>query len=291
MGAVVGRRIAGCGRAGRRATGIGSLAGAPADDAQSPRERQCRCRCDDRARRQRRSKVWFNGACARSLFPARSTTSGAAMNPQARDHPPHDASFPAEPRQPHHPDVHRDDPARVLPDPDRARRSDRDHGRRARHRSGAACRAAEGIRPGSAGARPVRHLHRPGPLRRPRQIDDHAGAGAERVLRAVSGDHRARHLRDPVRAHHRHTGRDAGRGAPQFGVRPRRDGRFAHRLFDAHLLVGAAADPAVFGAARLDAGVRPHLRQVFHRAGDRVPDDRRAALRRRRARSSRPFRT
>ena len=222
---------------------------------------------------------------------ARSRTSGAAMNPQARDHPPHDAALPAEPRQPRHPDLHRDDAARVLPDPARARRPDRDHGRRARHRRRAARGAAQGIRARPAGARPVRHLHRPRAARRPRQVDDHAGAGAARVRRAVSGDHRARALRDPVRARPRHSRRHARRGAPQLGVRPRRDGRVAHRLFDADLLVGAAADPAVLGAARLDAGVRPHRGQVLHRAGDRLPDDRRAARPARRARSSRRCRT
>ena len=98
--------------------------------------------------------------------------------------------------------------------------------------------------------------------------------------RAVPGHHRARAVRDRVRARHRHSRRDAGRGASQLGVRPRRHGRVAHRLFDADLLVGAAADPAVLGAARLDAGVRPHRGQVLHRAGHRLPDDRRAALRR-----------
>ena len=70
------------------------------------------------------------------------------------------------------------------------------------------------------------------------------------------------------------------RGAAQLGVRPRRDGRVAHRLLDADLLVGAAADPALLGPARLDAGVRPHRRQVLHRAGHRLPHDRLAAVRR-----------
>ena len=79
-----------------------------------------------------------------------------------------------------------------------------------------------------------------------------------RVRRAVPGHDRARGLRDPVRAHPRHSRRHDRRGAPQLGVRPRRDGRVAHRLFDADLLVGAAADPAVLGAARLDAGVGAH---------------------------------
>ena len=77
-------------------------------------------------------------------------------------------------------------------------------------------------------------------------------------------------VRDPVRAHHRHSGRHDRRGAAQLDVRPRRDGRVAHRLLDADLLVGTAADPALLGAARLDAGVRPHRRQVLHRAGDRA---------------------
>ena len=66
----------------------------------------------------------------------------------------------------------------------------------------------------------------------------------------------------------------------QFDLRPRRDGRVAHRLFDADLLVGPAADPAVLGAARADAGVGPHRGAVLHRAGDRLSADRRAAGRR-----------
>ncbi len=34
--------------------------------------------------------------------------------------------------------------------------------------------------------------------------------------------------------------------------------------------MGPAADPAVLGAARLDAGLGPHRRAVLHRAGDRL---------------------
>ena len=67
------------------------------------------------------------------------------------------------------------------------------------------------------------------------------------------------------------------RGSAQLDFRPRRDGRVADRLLDADLLVGPAADPAVFGAARAHAGVRPDRRQVLHRAGDRFPADRFAA--------------
>ena len=110
-----------------------------------------------------------------------------------------------------------------------------------------------------------------------RQVDDHAGAGAEGILHAVPGHDRARQLCDPVRAAYRHSGGDAGRGAAQFDFRPRRDGRIAGRLLDADFLVGPAADSAVLGAARADAGVRAARRQVFHRAGDRFPVDRFAA--------------
>ncbi len=85
-------------------------------------------------------------------------------------------------------------------------------------------------------------------------------------------------LRDCLRTGHRHSCRDDRRGAPQFGVRPRRDGGFPDRLLDADLLVGAAADPALLGPARLDAGVRPHRGQVLHRAGDRLSHDRRAVV-------------
>ena len=45
-------------------------------------------------------------------------------------------------------------------------------------------------------------------------------------------------------------GRHHRGGAAQLDLRSRRDGGLAHRLFDADLLVGAAADPAVLGAAR-----------------------------------------
>ena len=58
--------------------------------------------------------------------------------------------------------------------------------------AGAARAAAQGIRPRPAGARAVRHLHRPRAARRPRQLDRHAGAGARRIPGAVPGDDRAR---------------------------------------------------------------------------------------------------
>ena len=194
-----------------------------------------------------------------------------------RDGRSQDAALSAEPCQPRHPDLSRHDPAGILPHPDRAGRSDRNHGRRARHRRHETRGAAQGIWPRPAGDRPVRHLHRPRAARRPWQIDDHAGARAARVRHAVPGDDRARRLRDRVRARHRHSRRNDRRGAPQLRVRPWRDGRVAHRLFDADLLVGAPADPAVLGAAGLDAGVGPHRRQVRHRAGDGLPHDRRSA--------------
>ena len=201
------------------------------------------------------------------------------------------AALSSHPPESGHSDVHRDDAAGVLPDPAGAGRPDRDHGRRARHRRRAPRGAAQGIRPRPAGAGAVRHLHRPRAARRPRQVDDHAGAGAARIRGAVSGDHRTGAVRDRVRAAARHSGRHHRRGPPQFDVRPRRDGRVAHRLFDADLLVGTAADPALLGAARLDAGVRPHRRQVLHRAGDRLPDRSTRCCPARRARSGRRCRT
>ena len=103
----------------------------------------------------------------------------------------------------------------------------------------------------------------------------------QRVPGAVPGDHRARRLRDPVRARHRHSRRHDRRGAAQLGVRPRRDGRLAHRLLDADLLVGAAADPALLGAARLDAGVRAASRCKYYiEPVTGLPHDRLAAVRR-----------
>ncbi len=61
--------------------------------------------------------------------------------------------------------------------------------------------------------------------------------------------------RRPAGRHHRG-------GQARHGLRPRPDGRCAHRLFDADLLVGPAADPAVLGHARLDAGLGPHRRSL-----------------------------
>ena len=177
-----------------------------------------------------------------------------------------------------HPDLHRDDAAGVLPDPAGAGRPDRDPGRRARHRRGAPRAAAQGVRARQAGARAVRHLHRPGAARRPGQVHHHAGAGDARVPGAVPGHRRTGGLRHPVRAAAGHSGRHHRGGQAQLGVRPRRDGDVAHRLLDADLLVGPAADPAVLGAAGLDAGVGPHRRAVLHRADHRLPADRLAAV-------------
>ena len=93
----------------------------------------------------------------------------------------------------------------------------------------------------------------------------------------VPGDDRAVGLRDPVCAVPRVAGRHHRRGPAQLHLRSWRDGDLAHRIFDADLLVGIAADPAVFGAARMDAGLGPHRRAIFHRTGDRLPADRHAA--------------
>ena len=195
------------------------------------------------------------------------------------------------PPQSHHSDVHRNDAARVLPDPHRPGGPDRDDGRRARDRCHAPRDAAQGIRTRSTGHRAVWHLHRACPARRPRQVDDHAGAGRARVRGPFPGHDRARALRDRVRADRRHSGGDARRRAPQFRVRSRRHGCFADRLFDADLLVGTAADPAVFRTARLDTGVRPHRGQVLHRARHRVPYHRCAAVRAKRVPFGRRFPT
>ncbi len=101
-----------------------------------------------------------------------------------------------------------------------------------------------------------------------------------RIHRAISGDDRTGAVRDPVRAGARHPRRNHRGGKAQLDLRSWRDGGVAHRLFDADLLVGIAADPAVLRAARLDARVGAHLGPVLPRAGHRLSDDRRAAVRR-----------
>ena len=141
--------------------------------------------------------------------------------------------------------------------------------------------AAARIRLRPAGHRAIRLLSAAPAARRPRPLDRHAEAGdrgiRQRCFRRRSSCRVCAMLFAlciglPGR-HHR-------RGAAQFDLRPRRDGALAHRLFDADLLVGSAADPAVFGAARLDAGVRPHRRPLLRRADDRLSADRHAARRR-----------
>ena len=64
-------------------------------------------------------------------------------------------------------------------------------------------------------------------------------------------------------------------------------GHGADRLFHADLLVGPAADHPVLRHAALDAGLRPHLADVLLPVGHRLHADRLAAVRRRRAPSSR----
>jgi hypothetical protein len=70
-----------------------------------------------------------------------------------------------------------------------------------------------------------------------------------------------------VRHHHRHAdrraGRRAGRDQARLVVRPDLDDHRAGRLFDADLLVGPAADHPSFRHPWLDAGVGPHLADVF----------------------------
>jgi ABC-type microcin C transport system permease subunit YejB len=54
-------------------------------------------------------------------------------------------------------------------------------------------------------------------------------------------------------------------------------GDLAHRIFDADLLVGIAADPAFFRAAWMDSGIGPDRGAILHRTGHRLPADRCAA--------------
>ena len=127
-----------------------------------------------------------------------------------------DAQIHPHPRQPDHPDLHRDHVAGLFPDPPRAGRSHRDACRRARHRSRAPRAAAQGIRLRQAGPRPVRDLSVPRPAGRSRQVDDHAGAGAERVLVAVPGDHRAGALRHHLCARPRASSRNPSRRSDEI---------------------------------------------------------------------------
>jgi hypothetical protein len=86
-------------------------------------------------------------------------------------------------------------------------------------------------------------------------------------------------MRARLRAADRPVRGNACRRAPQFDLRSRGHGHFAYRIFDADLLLGFAADSSVLGPARPDAGLGPHLGDVFRRAGYRVSADRRAFVR------------
>ena len=182
----------------------------------------------------------------------------------------HAALHPRPPRRPD-PDLPRRHHRRVLADPADPGRSDRGPGRRARHRSRAPRHAQSAVRLRQAAVATVPQLSRRSGARRPRQLDHHAPAGAAGVLHPVSGHRRARGRRDPAGHADRAAGRDRRRGQPRLGVRPRPDGRVAHRLLDADLLVGPAADHPVLGHPALDAGVRAHRRALLLRAGHRLP--------------------
>ena len=77
----------------------------------------------------------------------------------------------------------------------------------------------------------------------------------------------------------RRAGRRARGGQARQLGRPRRHGRRAGRLFDADLLVGAAAHHLLLRLAALDAGLGPHRPHLFLQAGDRLHADRQPAVR------------
>src|SRR6185437_13880005 len=174
-------------------------------------------------------------------------------------------------------DVLRRDLAGVRADPSDPRRSSREPLRRARHGPGAAHPAVARVRARSSAAGAVRRLYRPGAAWRPRHLADHARAGAARIPDLVSGDGGARLFRDAVRRRRGPAGRHHRGAEAQHRRRLRGDGRLAHRLLDADILVGAAADPVLFGAARMDAGVGTHRRPVRRPGVDRLHADRYAA--------------
>ena len=76
-----------------------------------------------------------------------------------------------------------------------------------------------------------------------------------RVRGALPGDGRAVAGGDAVRAACSAARRHPRRGQAQHRLGLLGDGRVAHRLLDADLLVGAAADPHLLGRPRLDAGL------------------------------------
>ena len=95
----------------------------------------------------------------------------------------------------------------------------------------------------------------------------------------VPGDGRAVALRHAARRPDRPAGRRGRRRQARLGVRPRPHGHLAHRLLDADLLVGPAADHPVLGHPAVDAGLRAHLAAVLLPAGDRLHADRQPARR------------
>ena len=105
-------------------------------------------------------------------------------------------------------------------------------------------------------------LRRQGAARRPRHVADDARAGAAASSRRCS--RRRSSSRSSRCCSPSCVGLPAGILAARQAQHRRRlrgDGRVADRLLDADLLVGAAADPVLLGAARLDAGVGPHRRR------------------------------
>ena len=145
------------------------------------------------------------------------------------------------------------------------------------------------IRLRPADFRPVRDLSGARAAGRSRQVDDHAGIRPDRILDAVSGDHRAGVLRHHLRARHRPARRNARGHQTKLHLRPWRDGRLAGGLFHADLLVGPDPDPALLGAVRSHARLGSHRRPLLHRADHRIPADRHAVCPTRKARSGPPF--
>jgi dipeptide transport system permease protein len=124
------------------------------------------------------------------------------------------------------------------------------------------------VRPRPPGAGAVRHLHRPGAARRPRQVHRHAGAGDPRVRALFPATIELARLRHPVRA--------AARIPAGIIAAVKRNSVFDHGVM-ATSLTGYSMPIFWWGLLLillfsvqlgLDAGVGPHGREVLHRAQD-----------------------
>ena len=177
------------------------------------------------------------------------------------------------------PDVPRGDHRRFLADPPDPGRSDRTAGRRAGLVRGASCPAAGAVRLRQAALAAIPLLSRRPRAGRPRPLDRHPAADPPGVPEPVPGDCRTVAVRAVHRDHHWPAGRHHRRGQPGLHLRPRAHGPVAHRLLDADLLVGAAADHLLLRQPRLDAGLWPHRHSLFLSAGDRLHADRQPAVR------------